>query len=92
MHPRGEFTPNCVTCMIPNVEWAAFLDVGDTMYLADVPKRPFEGYKGDEKFLRKMATCCWRWMCWGAPRNAQGLFLMSHGIPNMVLRDEESET
>ncbi|XP_053430808.1 multifunctional methyltransferase subunit TRM112-like protein [Nycticebus coucang] len=46
-----EFNPEFMECMIPKVEWAAVLEVADTLHL---PKELIEGYEHDEKFLRKM--------------------------------------
>ncbi|XP_057560145.1 multifunctional methyltransferase subunit TRM112-like protein [Hippopotamus amphibius kiboko] len=90
-----EFNPNFVAHMIPKVEWAVLLEAADILHLVEVPKEPIQGYEHDEKFLRKMHHILLEvdvlegtLQC---PESGR-LFLISHGIPNMLLNDEETET
>ncbi|KAL1774053.1 multifunctional methyltransferase subunit TRM112 [Sigmodon hispidus] len=91
-----EFNPDFVARMIPKVEWAALVQAADTLNLAEVPKEPTEGYEHDETFfLRKMHHVLLEvdvlegtLQC---PESGH-LFPISHGIPNMLLNDEETET
>lgn len=63
--------------------------------MAEVPKEPTEGYERNETFLRKMPLVLLEvdvlegtLQC---PESGR-LFPISHGIPNMLLNDEETET
>ncbi|KAM4873585.1 LOW QUALITY PROTEIN: multifunctional methyltransferase subunit TRM112-like protein [Thomomys bottae] len=89
-----EFNPGFVAWMIPKVE-AVLLEVANTLQLGEVPTKPVEGYERDEAFLRKMLHVLLEvdvlegtLQC---PESGH-LFPISHGIPNMLLNDEETET
>ena len=90
-----EFNPDFIARMIPKVEWAALLEAADTVHLVEVPKEPIQGYERKEEFLRKMhhellevEVLEGTLQC---PESGR-LFPISHGIPNMLLSDEETET
>ncbi|XP_037067109.1 multifunctional methyltransferase subunit TRM112-like protein [Peromyscus leucopus] len=90
-----EFNPNFVAWMTPKVEWVALVQAADTLNLEEVPKEPTEVYEHDETFLRKMHHVLLEvdvlegtLQC---PESGH-LFPISHGIPNMLLNDEETET
>ena len=89
-----EFNPDFIVRMIPKVEWAVLLEVVDTLHLTEVPKEPTQGYEHNEEFLRKMHHVLLEVEVLGTlqcPKSGR-LFPISHGIPNMLLSDEETET
>ena len=62
----------------------------DILHLIKVPQEWIQGYKHNEKFLSKMHHV----LVVGTPQCPESghLFLTIHGIPNMLLNDEEAET
>ncbi|XP_035584609.1 multifunctional methyltransferase subunit TRM112-like protein [Zalophus californianus] len=90
-----EFNPDILMHMIPKVEWVALLEAADPLNLVEVTKGLIEGHEHDENLLRQMHHVLLEvdvlegtLQC---PESGR-LFPISHGIPNMLLSDEETET
>ena len=78
-----EFNPDFIVRMIPKVEWAALLEVVDTLHLTEVPKEQIQGYEHNEEFLRKMHYVLLEVEVLGTlqcPKSGR-LFPISRGIP-----------
>uniref|UniRef100_A0A2I3MSC7 Uncharacterized protein n=2 Tax=Cercopithecinae TaxID=9528 RepID=A0A2I3MSC7_PAPAN len=81
--------------MIPKVEWAAFLEVADNLRLLQVPKGPVEGYEENKEFLRTTHHLLLEVeVMEGTLQGPESghMFPISHGIPNMLLSEEETES
>ncbi|KAF4027105.1 hypothetical protein G4228_018793 [Cervus hanglu yarkandensis] len=81
--------------MILKVEWAALLEVVDTLHLIEVPKELIQGYEHNEEFLRKMHHVLLEVEVLEGTLQCPELghlLPISRGIPNMLLSNEETET